>query len=465
MSNPKNATSHNNAASLSILFADDESGLQELMRSELPRMGHTVTVCPDGLTAVAALERDPYDCLIVDLDMPGMNGIEVLKRAKQLHPSIEGIVLTGKSTEESAIAALRYGAFDYLTKPSRLADLASLLGRVAQHRIVRRQVAALELRLKQVEGDGQLVGSHSSMDAVKKLVSKVAPTESTVLIRGETGCGKELVARSVHDQSLRAEKPFVAINCGALPENLIESELFGHCRGAFTGADSARIGLFEVANDGTLFLDEIGELPLSMQAKLLRVLESGEIRRVGDNQTTKIDVRVVCATHRDLDQMVQDGQFREDLMFRINTFEIQIPPLRNRKSDIIPLAGHLLRRFRKESRTAEQMFSEETQELLLAHQWPGNVRELANVVEHASILCDSLPIEAEHLPRQFADRQLRKELRTSGPVSLRDMEMTAIEEALERHGGNKPAAANELGISLKTLYNKLNAAAEKRIAG
>lgn len=451
---------------MTILFADDEVGLQEVMRDELPRMGHRVTVCPDGLTAVAALERDPYDCLLVDLDMPGLHGIEVIKRAKELHPSIEVIVLTGKSSEETAIAALRHGAFDYLTKPCRLADLATLLGRVSQQRMIRRQVAALELRLRQFEGDGKLVGSHPSMDSVRKLITKVAPTESTVLIRGETGCGKELVARAVHDQSLRAEKPFVAINCGALPENLIESELFGHCRGAFTGADAARIGLFEVANEGTLFLDEIGELPLSMQAKLLRVLESGEIRRVGDNQTTKIDVRVVCATHRDLEQMVQDGQFREDLVFRINTFEIMIPPLRNRTTDIIPLASHLLRRFRKTTRGDEGLFSEEAKDLLLSHQWPGNVRELANVVEHASILCDDLPVLAEHLPRQFTERQLRKELRTTGgPVSLRDMEMVAIEEALERHGGNKPAAANELGISLKTLYNKLNAAAEKRIAG
>lgn len=465
MSNPKPAQPPKQPAGLSILFADDEVGLQELMRSELPRMGHTVTVCPDGLTACAALERDSYDCLLVDLDMPGMHGIEVIRRAKEMHPGIEAIVLTGKSSEETAIAALRHGAFDYLTKPSRLADLATLLGRVAQHRIIRRQVAALELRLKQFEGDGKLVGSHASMDIVRKLVSKVAPTDSTVLIRGETGCGKELVARSVHDQSLRAEKPFVAINCGALPENLIESELFGHCRGAFTGADSARTGLLEVASDGTIFLDEVGELPLSMQAKLLRVLESGEIRRVGDNQTTKIDVRVVCATHRDLEQMVQDGLFREDLMFRINTFEILIPPLRNRTTDIIPLAAHLLRRFRKINREDDGLFSDEAKELLLAHQWPGNVRELANVVEHASILCDDLPVKADHLPRQFTDRQLRKELRSSGPVSLRDMEMVAIEESLQRHGGNKPAAANELGISLKTLYNKLNAASDKRIAG
>lgn len=464
MSKIKDARQPNNVG-LSILFADDETGLQEVMRSELPRMGHTVTVCPDGLTAVAALERDAYDCLLVDLNMPGMNGIEVIERAKQLHPAIEAVVLTGKASQETAIAALRHGAFDYLTKPCRLADLATLLGRVAQQRKTSRQMAALQLRLKRAEGDGRLIGSHSSIEAVRKLVAKVAPTESTVMIRGETGCGKELVARSVHDQSRRAEKPFVAINCGALPENLIESELFGHCRGAFTGADSARTGLFEVANDGTLFLDEIGELPLSMQAKLLRVLESGEIRRVGDNQTTKIDVRVVCATHRDLDKMVQEGEFREDLMFRINTFEIQIPPLRSRASDILPLAAHLLRRFRNDPRDDDSLFDSAAKALLVAHVWPGNVRELANVIEHASILCDSLPILPEHLPRQFAERQLRKDLRGSGPTSLRDMELAAIEEALERHDGKKPAAANELGISLKTLYNKINAANDKRIAG
>jgi two-component system NtrC family response regulator len=469
------------SAALSILFADDEPGLQEVMRSELPRMGHTVTVCPDGATAIAALERDAYDCLLVDLDMPGFNGIQVIERAKQLHPGIEAVVLTGKASQETAIAALRHGAFDYLTKPCRLADLATLLGRVSQQRIISRQLAALRLRVQRAEGDGQLVGTHPSIDRVRKLVAKVAPTESTVLIRGETGCGKELVARAVHEQSNRADKPFVAINCGALPENLIESELFGHCRGAFTGADSARTGLFEVASEGTIFLDEIGELPLSMQAKLLRVLESGDIRRVGDNQTKKVNVRVVCATHRNLEQMVEEGKFREDLKFRINTFEIHVPPLRERTSDIIPLAAHLLRRFRNDPRPDDLLFSPQAKELLLTHRWPGNVRELANAVEHASILCDSLPVLPEHLPRHFTEPRLRREpssgaiagttaahsatpasTTTLGPVSLRDLELNAIEEALNRHDGNKPAAANELGISLKTLYNKLNAAAEKK---
>ncbi len=452
------------AAAMHILFADDEKNLQELMRIELPRMGYTVTVCPDGLTSIAALEREPFDCLIVDIDMPGKNGIEVITRAREIRPEVEAVVMTGKPSQETAIAALRQQAFDYLTKPCRLADIAGLLGRVAERRQTKRQLAALQHRLRMAEGDSQLVGSGPAMDSVRRLILKVAPTESSVLIRGETGCGKELVARAVHEASMHADKPLVAINCGALPENLIESELFGHCRGAFTGADSARMGLFEVADGGTVFLDEIGELPLSMQAKLLRVLETGDIRRVGDNQTVHVDVRVICATHRDLERMVEEGTFREDLMFRINTFEIHVPSLRQRVDDIEPLAKHLLRRHRKDG-ADDQLFSDEAIAELKSHSWPGNVRELANVIEHAAILCDSLPITPEHLPRHFGRRQLRKAIREGEPMSLRDLELMAIERAIERHDGNKPAAADELGVSLKTLYNKLNAADDRKQAG
>jgi DNA-binding NtrC family response regulator len=377
--------------SMRILFADDERNLQELMRTELPRMGYGVTVCPDGLTAVAALEKEPFDCLLVDLDMPGMNGIDVIARARELRPEIEAVVMTGKPSQETAIEALRHQAFDYLTKPCRLADIAGLLGRVNERRQTKRQLAALQHRLRRAEGDGDLVGTGNAMDRVRQLISKVAPTESTVLIRGETGCGKELVARALHECSLRADQPMVAVNCGALPENLIESELFGHCRGAFTGADASRTGLFEVADGGTVFLDEIGELPLSMQAKLLRVLETGEIRRLGDNQTVHVNVRIVGATHRDLEQMVEQGTFREDLMFRINTFEINVPALRERPEDILLLAKHLLRRHRTDG-SDNALFTDLALQELQGHQWPGNVRELANVVEHAAILCESLPI-------------------------------------------------------------------------
>ncbi|MDZ4848628.1 MAG: sigma-54 dependent transcriptional regulator [Pirellulaceae bacterium] len=441
---------------LSILFADDEPSLQELMRLEIPQMGHRVTVCPDGFTAIAALEKQVFDCLLVDLDMPGMNGIQVIKRAHTVSPLTEAIVLTGKQSLETAVEALRFGVVDYLSKPCRLSELATLLGRVEARRNLKREYVALQRQSKTDRDAPQLIGNHQSMLQVQRLIAKVAPTSSTVLIRGETGCGKELVARAVHDQSVRRDKPFVAINCGALPENLIESELFGHRKGAFTGADSQRLGLFEIANDGTIFLDEIGELPLSMQAKLLRVLESGDIRRVGDNESFKVDVRVVCATHRDLETMVQEGQFREDLMFRINTFEIYVPSLRERQEDISLLARHLYLRFHPEHASLPQLFSAETFQVLQAHPWPGNVRELANVIEHATILCEAPPILPEHLPRHFGDRRLRKELRTIGPISLREVELIAIHESVERHQGNKAAAAEELGISLKTLYNKLN---------
>jgi DNA-binding NtrC family response regulator len=448
---------------LSILFADDEPSLQELMRMELPHLGHRVTVCPDGYTAVAALEREAFDCLIVDLDMPGMNGIQVIERAATLSPTTESIVLTGKQSLESAVAALRFGVVDYLSKPCRLSELQSLLQRVAARRALKRHAASIERSSNANPSTSpKLIGDSRAMSDVLQLIRKVAPTQSTVLIRGETGCGKELVARGVHDQSLRRGKAFVAVNCGALPEHLIESELFGHKKGSFTGADSQREGLFEVANGGSIFLDEIGELPLSMQAKLLRVLESGDIRRVGDNQTMHVDVRVICATHRDLDNMVETGTFREDLMFRINTFEIHVPALRERMEDVMPLAKHLYLRHRPEHATIEELFSEETVQILKQHPWPGNVRELANVVEHATILCDYPPILPEHLPRHFSDKRIKREIKSvnmtlgTSPLSLREMERVAVQDAIERHNGNKPAAAEELGISLKTLYNKLN---------
>jgi two-component system NtrC family response regulator len=440
-----------------LLFADDERSLQELMRIELARLGHEVTVCPDGLTAVAALERNVYDCLIVDLDMPGLSGIEVIARAKELHPDTSAVILTGKSTVESAIAALRHGAYDYLTKPCKLADLESLLQRVAAQRELQNKYRAVQRQLERVAGPTKLIGDSAAMERVRTMIAKVAPANSTVLILGETGTGKELVARSLHEQSARRDAPFVAINCGALPENLIESELFGHKKGSFTGADEHRIGLFEVADGGTLFLDEIGELPKAMQAKLLRVLESREIRRVGDNASIKVDVRVVSATHRHLDQMVASGDFREDLLFRINTFELQLPSLRQRSADVAPIAAHLAKHFLKGVSQVGEIFTPAALERLTAYAWPGNVRELANVIEHASILCDRLPIDVEHLPERFQEAPARQVLKFTGGQSLRDIELQAIHNAVERNGGSKPKAAEELGISLKTLYNKLNA--------
>ncbi len=430
-------------------------------------MGHEVTVCPDGTTAVAALQRNSYDCILVDLDMPGFNGIEVIAKAKELSPQTDAVVLTGKSSLESAVAALRHGAFDYLTKPCKLVELRSLLKRVAEKRQLTNKYLAIKRQLERVEGSSQLIGTSQGMQRVRKLIAKVAPTNSTALVLGETGTGKELVARALHDQSLRAEMPFVAINCGALPENLIESELFGHRRGSFTGADEHRVGLFEVANGGTLFLDEIGELPKAMQAKLLRFLESGEIRRVGENESFTVDVRVICATHRQLEQMVEEGDFREDLMFRINTFEIRLPALRERTDDIPELATHLMGRFRSGVRPGDALFTPEAHKRLAEHTWPGNVRELANVIERAAILSDDGPVDVDDLPARLESARPLARLHAGGPAgqsfgstpqTLREIEMQVIYQTLERLDGNKPKAAEQLGISLKTLYNKLNQA-------
>lgn len=442
--------------SLKVLFADDETNLQELIASEVPRMGHRVTVCPDGLTAVAALEKNTYDCIIVDLDMPGLNGIQVIEKTKAISPQTEAIVLTGKSSMDTAVSALRLGAFDYLQKPCKLMDLRNLLQRVSNKLEMVNKIDALQRRLNRVEGTPKMIGDQRNMQRVRALIEKVAPTNSTVLVLGETGTGKELAARAVHEQSQRAKAPFVAINCGALPENLIESELFGHRKGAFTGADENRRGLFEVADQGTLFLDEIGELPKSTQSKLLRVLEAGEIRRVGENEPFQVDVRIVCATHRDLNKMVAEGDFRQDLMYRINTFEIHLPPLRDRLEDLSELARHLLIRHIPDAASVEHPLAADAIQKLQDYSWPGNIRELANVIEHASILCSSLPITKEDLPRNFergAPATIKFE---TGGLSLREIEMRAIHTALERNNGNKTAAAQELGVSLKTLYNKLN---------
>ena len=444
---------------LKLLFADDEKSLQELMRLELPRLGHEVTVCPDGDTAMAALERNTYDCLLVDLNMPGRGGLEVIARAKQLAPDTEAVILTGKSSLETAVAALRQGTFDYLTKPCKLVDLEAVLNRVAEKRELTNKYRALKQRLQRLEGSPELIGQSAGMKLVRQLIAKVAPTNSTVLVVGETGTGKELVARALHEQSLRAEMPLVPVNCGALPENLIESELFGHRKGAFTGAEEHRVGLFEVAHGGTLFLDEIGELPKALQTKLLRFLESGEIRRVGDNESFTCDVRVLCATNRGLDAMVAAGEFREDLWFRINTFEIPLPPLRQRLDDLPLLARHLARRHGAAAGRDAEIFTPEALAALAQHTWPGNVRELANVIERALILCDGAVIRPEHLPQRLAAPPPASLAMKPGPAcSLRDLEMQAIAEALDRHAGNKPKAAEELGISLKTLYNKLNQA-------
>ena len=454
---------------LRILFADDEAHLRDLMQMELPRLGHEVTVCPDGTAAVKALEKGSFDVALLDIKMPGLTGIEVLAKVRQASPDTQVIIMTGHATVDTAVQALRLGAFDYLTKPCKWAELEVLLARVAERRDLTNKAAAFETRLKAVEGTPLLVGDTPSMQAIRRQIDMVAPTDAGVLILGETGTGKELIARNLHDKSRRAGHAFIPVNCGALPENLVESELFGHRKGAFTGADNHRKGLFEVANGGTLFLDEVGELDKSVQVKLLRFLESGEIRRVGENDPFRVDVRVLCATHRDLREMIETDAFREDLFFRINTFEITLPALRDRKPDIPALARHMLKRYNGRRGGLEPTLTPEAIEGLTAHDWPGNIRELANAIERASILSGGGEILPEHLPTQNYSRRAMTSAGTSssavagphftipeGNPTLRDVEMKYIQVVLEKYNGNKPAAAKELGIALKTLYNKIN---------
>jgi DNA-binding NtrC family response regulator len=472
--------------SLRILFADDEMSLQEFMRTELPRLGHEVTVCPDGKSAIKAVEKTHFDVAILDLRMPGLDGIQVLEQLKQMSPDTEAVMMTGHGSMESAVEALRLGACNYLRKPCKLAEIEAVLIEVSEKRALKNKNIALQTRVQSAEGPSVLVGKSPVMQSVHRLIGTVAPTDSTVMILGETGTGKELAARTLFQQSKRADQPFVPVNCGALSENLVESELFGHVRGAFTSADKDHKGLFEVANGGTLFLDEVGELNKNVQVKLLRFLESGEIRRVGDTKPYRIDVRVLCATNRDLRGMIAKEEFREDLYFRINTFEIRLPALRERRSDIPDLARHLLSRAAK--RPLEQvieLLTPEAIDVLLEHEWPGNVRELANVMEHAYIIAGGQHITSEHLPHHLRHQagtpvtlSLKKppesELHIAPsstsplPRTLKEIEMEHILKVLDKHSGNKPAAAAELGIVLKTLYNKLERwqeEQERKLAG
>lgn len=448
---------------LRVLFVDDESAIREVMKIELPRMGHDVVICEDGQAALKALDEHTFDAAIVDLRMPGLSGWDVIDHIKKVSPETEVVISTGHGDMEAAIQAVRRGAYDFLPKPCKLYEIAAVLKRIGEKRTLTNKTIALETRLKAVEGSPDLIGRTPQMLQVKALIDKIAPTDSSVLILGETGTGKELVARRIHDLSRRARMPFVAVNCGALPENLVESELFGHKKGAFTGADTPRKGLIEVANGGTLFLDELGELDKSMQVKLLRFLESGEVRRVGESEAFHVDVRIVCATNRDLQQMVKEGTFREDLFFRVNTFEINLPALRERAGDLPELARSLIARHLKRRELPVNILPLETIQVLQAYDWSGNVRELANALEHAVILAGGDSILPEHLPvsvtRKAAAANAAKGDTVALPASartLREIEMDVIYQVLDKHKGDKPKAAAELGIALKTLYNKLN---------
>lgn len=475
---------------LRILFVDDERSLQEFMRSELPRLGHDVVVCPNGTTALQAIAAQPFDVAILDIRMPDMTGIDVLQRLKAVSPDTDAVMMTGYASEESMVQAMRLGASDYLKKPCKMSEIEAVLLRAADKKRLKTKAAALEARVQAAEGPGGLIGGSPAMQPVIQFVEQFAPTDARILITGETGTGKEVVARALYQHSRRADMPFIPVNCGALSSTLVESQLFGHRKGAFTGADRDHKGFFEVANGGTLFLDELGELDLNTQAKLLRFLEAGEIQRLGDNQPIVVDVRVICATNRNLKQMVQERRFREDLLFRLNKFPLHLPPLRDRKQDIPSLAVHLLSRAAK--RPADQIadrLTPDASHTLLAYDWPGNVRELANAMEYAWIVSGGQPITSMHLPHDvragraapvqaypppvqpmaYAPLTPEPTIPTipipaaDGPTkTLADIEMEYILQTYAKNKFNKQRTADELGISLKTLYNKLHKYEEER---
>ncbi|HLG29329.1 MAG TPA: sigma-54 dependent transcriptional regulator [Candidatus Brocadiales bacterium] len=444
---------------LKVLFCDDEATYRKIMKEELSRMGHEVVCVESGEEALSTAKEQEFDVAICDMRMSGISGTETLKRLKALDPSIEVIMLTSQGSIESAVESMKLGAYDYLAKPCRMNELSALLQKASEKKLLSRENISLKRLVSNRRKPTPLLGQSRAMTPIFKLIDKVAEADSTVLIQGESGTGKELVAIAIHEKSKRAERPFVIVNCAALPETLLESELFGHTKGSFTGAHESRIGLFEVADGSTLFLDEIGELTMSTQAKLLRMLQSGEMRRVGENKVIHVDARIIAATNKNLQQEVKNGRFREDLFFRLNIITITLPPLRERKEDIGLLVGHFLDVFK--TQTNAKKISPDAMNVLVNYNWPGNVRELENTIERLVILTDGDLIEAKDLPSdlQVSAPYQKQEVGAIHelPLQLSEVERRHILSVLTEKKGNKTLAAEALGISLKTLYNKLKA--------
>ncbi len=434
-----------------VLLAEDDPGMRDLLGQILREAGYRVTTAEDGQLALAAFRREPPALLLTDLKMPRMGGMELLRRVSAEAPAVPVIVLTAFGTVDGAVEAMRLGAFDFLTKP--LPDPEHL------RQVVARALAASASTPASAAGRKEAgpVYADPAFARVLELVDAVAGRDTTVLLTGESGVGKEVVARAVHDRGERAAGPFVGINCAALPETLLESELFGHEKGAFTGATGRHPGLFEQAHGGTLLLDEVGEMHLGLQVKFLRVLETRRVVRLGGTREHRVDTRVVAATNRDLEAAVAAGAFRQDLFFRLNVFPIHIPPLRERPADVLPLARHFLRVLGTGPDRTPPTLSGEAEAALQAHRWPGNVRELMNAVERATILAGAGPIEPSHLglSGDGAGAQGAGAGASGGGETLKEMERAAIIDALAAVGGNRKKAAKRLGIALRTLQYKI----------
>jgi DNA-binding NtrC family response regulator len=442
-----------------VLIVEDEENARRGYEALLQKWGLDVLGVPSAEDALARFSDYHPSVLIADVELPGMDGLSLLERLGADLASVPAIIITGKGSEERAVAAIEAGAFWYIEKPLKGAVLRALLNRALGKVHDQQQVAALRRQLREAGRIGELVGGAKPMQDVMRLVEQVAPSSASVLITGETGSGKEILARTLHQLSPRADRPFIAINCSAIPESLMESEIFGHERGAFTGAAERRIGCFELADGGTLLLDEIGEMPAPTQAKLLRVLEDRKVRRLGSKVETPVDVRVLAATNKDPEQAVTHGQLRQDLYFRLNVFHIHLPALRDRKEDIPSLVEHILRDLNTKHSRQVRGVNAEVSELFHSYTWPGNVRELRNVLERAVIVCDRDLIGRGHLPADFG----RTHAAAASELSSLRFPLGTTVDAMERElilqtlaaTNNKTRAAELLGISLKTLHNKL----------
>ncbi|MCE5230938.1 sigma-54 dependent transcriptional regulator [bacterium] len=444
--------------SLRIIILDDEPKMGRILARILTREGYTVEAFDRAGDMLKALGENGADLLVTDLKMPDMDGLEVMARARDLNPNLDVIMMTAYATVETAVNAMKLGAFDYLIKPFPNEELIMLVARVAERRMLREENQILRAAVAEQFSADNIVAASPAMRDVLKRAAKVATSDVSVLLRGESGTGKEVLACAIHASSPRKDKPLVKVNCGALPETLLESELFGHTRGAFTGAVETRKGLFQQADGGTIFLDEIGEISPALQVKLLRVLQSGEFQRVGDAQTFHADVRVIAATNRDLEEMIETGQFRSDLYYRLNVVPITIPPLRERTEDIPALIDHFLGRARQKTRRQINI-STEAFERMRVYRWPGNIRELENAVEHACVMCEGDEIHLGDLPLVIQNDQAAlavMESSASGRQTLEQIEKQALIEALESTGYNHTRAAELLGITRRTLGYRID---------
>ena len=444
----------------SVLIVDDDPGHRTMLRTLLTGWGYKVDDAEDGHLAVEKVKTSPYDLVLMDIKMVKVSGIEALTSIKAFNPAIPVIMMTAYSSVETAVDALKKGAYDYLTKPLDFDELRLTMERAMDHKHLREENELLKETLGKHFDRKNIIGNSRPMVRLLETVAQVAPSEATVLITGESGTGKELIAGAIHFNSSRKKGPFVKINCAAVTETLLESELFGHEKGAFTGAHRRKEGKFKLAHGGTLFLDEVSEMPLSMQVKLLRVLQEKEFTRVGGEEVIKVDVRVIAATNKDLAEEMNNGRFREDLYYRLNVVVLEVPPLRERGDDIPILAKHFLDIFSKKNNKRLKGFTPQAMDRMLRYQWPGNVRELMNAVERAVVLSRSEYIDVKDLP--LAIQGLNHDGNSvevldsiPGGVPLEEVEKATIIKTMEETGGNKSEAARRLGITRKTLHKKL----------